>query len=432
MKKIALLMVFMMVFTFSYSFSDSDDTDNSDVVSSASQTDDEWNEESEKEYDEEDVLESQLDELEEEIELIEDTIDYLEDVLEDFEDLDSDADSLDDGTDDEFKDDDEMDDEDDDDIDDDDDEDDMDDEDDDDIDDDDDEDDMDDDDEDEMDNEDDEDEMDNEDDDDMDDVLVNVEGLSAEEVEALLVDYEMQLETLEEAYEAKKSSFDKVLDSEKSELEILKDQLEEAKDELEDELEALEDEIEDLKESGEDTSALEAEYQEKLEAFNAKKAEMKATILERRSLVIKKYRAKELKKIEEARKRLEALSTMEETLKVLPVESVLSKGIDFKFDTPPVIKGDRTVVPIRAITEGFGADVNWDNETRTVTIQKGDIEISMPIDSFEVKVNGETVELDVQSEIMNSRTYVPLRFIVETFGLKIDWDSETETIEIEQ
>ena len=354
MKKIALLMVFMMIFTFSYSFSDSDDG---------------WDEEMKGRNEAAEEKEEDLDDLEEEIESLEDIIDYLEDVLEDLEDSEAD-------------DDDDM-------------------------------------------NED-------NDDDDMEDALVNIENLSVEEIKTLLADKQTQLEALEEEFKAKKLVFDELLDFRKSELETLKDQLEKAKDELEEELEALEEEIEDLREAGEDTSALEAQYQEKLEAFNDKKAEMKASILERRSLVIKKYRARELKKIVEAKKRLEELSTMEETLKVLPVESVLSKGIDFKFDTPPVIKGDRTVVPIRAITEGFGADVSWDGETRTVTIQKGDIEISMPIDSFEVKVNGETVELDVQSEIMNSRTYVPLRFIVETFGLEINWHSETETIEIEQ
>lgn len=218
-----------------------------------------------------------------------------------------------------------------------------------------------------------------------------------------------------------KESRDK-LEQEKDEIEALKDEIEAAKDELEKQYEEIEDE---------ENSVIAEELKLQIEELKGKlqelKLDMKAIKLERKEVVRNKYTEEELNKIEEAK---EELLKAGEDIKVLDVDSILSSEAEMKFDTPPVIKGNRTLVPVRAIVEGFGADVEWDGETREVTVIKGDIEILLPLDYNEVYVNGEKVELDTKSEIMNSRTYVPLRFIVETFGLKVDWDGETETIEL--
>ena len=117
---------------------------------------------------------------------------------------------------------------------------------------------------------------------------------------------------------------------------------------------------------------------------------------------------------------------------MLGVDSVIAKGKNFKFDTPPVIKGGRTLIPVRAITEGFGANVEWNTETQQVTITKGEKVIILIIGSDTAVVNGEEIQIDSKSEILNGRTVVPLRFIIENFGLKVEWDDETETIEIEE
>ncbi|MCK5764299.1 MAG: copper amine oxidase N-terminal domain-containing protein, partial [Clostridiales bacterium] len=98
----------------------------------------------------------------------------------------------------------------------------------------------------------------------------------------------------------------------------------------------------------------------------------------------------------------------------------------------PYIKGGRTVVPVRALTEGLGALVSYNNETREVTIVKDGTEIVLLIGSNEALVNGETILLDSKAEITNSRTYVPIRFISEIFGLNVQWDGENEIIDIEE
>lgn len=101
------------------------------------------------------------------------------------------------------------------------------------------------------------------------------------------------------------------------------------------------------------------------------------------------------------------------------------------FDVPPVIINDRTLVPLRAIFEALGADVLWDGETETVTATKGDVEVKLVIGG-QALLNGQAVELDVPARIINDRTMVPLRFVSESLGYQVSWAEATRTINIRQ
>ena len=90
----------------------------------------------------------------------------------------------------------------------------------------------------------------------------------------------------------------------------------------------------------------------------------------------------------------------------------------------PVIKEGRTLVPLRFIAEGFGADVAWDDATRTVSITQGEKVITMPIDSTTYKVGEREFSLDVPAQIMNGRTMVPVRVVSETLGKQVFWDDK--------
>lgn len=217
----------------------------------------------------------------------------------------------------------------------------------------------------------------------------------------------------------------------KNKLEQDKDEVEAQKDELEIHKDELEKKYEEAKNSEDNELAeeLNQQIQELKGQMEELKLDMKSIMIKRKEVVRNKYTEDELEKIEEAK---EEMLEEGEAIKVLDVDSILSKKANMKFDTPPVIKGGRTLVPVRAIVEGFGAEVEWNEETREVTVIKDDVEIILPIDNNEVYVNGEKIDLDTKSEIMNSRTYVPLRFIAENLGLKVDWDEETETIELDE
>lgn len=103
-----------------------------------------------------------------------------------------------------------------------------------------------------------------------------------------------------------------------------------------------------------------------------------------------------------------------------------------KYDNvKPVIENDRTVVPVRAVTESIGAEVSWDEDTRTVTVTKGDTVIKMVIDSAEAYVNGEKVDLDADAHIVDGRTIVPLRFVAESLKLNVTWDDASRTVIID-
>ena len=98
------------------------------------------------------------------------------------------------------------------------------------------------------------------------------------------------------------------------------------------------------------------------------------------------------------------------------------------FDVPPQIINDRTMVPLRAIFEAIGATVNWDEATRTVTAEKGDVKISLTIDVAEIIKNDQKIALDVAPVIVSDRTLVPVRAICESFGSKVDFDAENLTV----
>lgn len=107
--------------------------------------------------------------------------------------------------------------------------------------------------------------------------------------------------------------------------------------------------------------------------------------------------------------------------------SVYMDGLPLIFDVPPVIEDDRTLVPIRKIVESMGGTVDW-YEGGYIDIQKDGRNIYLSIDLPVALVDNEPVSLDVPPRIINNRTLVPLRFVAETFGLKVEWDESTSSV----
>lgn len=107
-------------------------------------------------------------------------------------------------------------------------------------------------------------------------------------------------------------------------------------------------------------------------------------------------------------------------------------GEKVDFAQKPASVDGRTLVPMRAIFEVMGADVKWDNTTRTVTSTKGDILVAMTIDNSVIHVNGNEVTLDVAPTIIDGATMVPARAVAEAFGADVTWDADTKTVIITQ
>ncbi len=101
-------------------------------------------------------------------------------------------------------------------------------------------------------------------------------------------------------------------------------------------------------------------------------------------------------------------------------------------DCEPVIVNDRTLVPIRAVIEAMGGNVLWEQETKTATLNYGDDEIKLTIGDTTAYLNDEPNVLDTAPAIINDRTMLPIRFIAESFSFEVTWNNETREITIEK
>jgi len=97
-------------------------------------------------------------------------------------------------------------------------------------------------------------------------------------------------------------------------------------------------------------------------------------------------------------------------------------------DVPAQIIDGRTLVPLRAIFEALGIEVSWNGENQMITGTKGDTVIKLQVGNQKATVNGAEMEISVPPKIINGRSMVPVRFISESVGAKVDWDGETRSV----
>ncbi|MBQ6614419.1 MAG: copper amine oxidase N-terminal domain-containing protein [Clostridia bacterium] len=105
-------------------------------------------------------------------------------------------------------------------------------------------------------------------------------------------------------------------------------------------------------------------------------------------------------------------------------------GISKSLDAAPIIKNSRTLLPVRFLAENLGAEVTWNDATKTATLKTSDITIDVTINAKSMKVNGADVALDSPAIIESGRTYLPLRAIANALGVSNDdiyWDGATST-----
>jgi peptidoglycan endopeptidase LytE len=101
-------------------------------------------------------------------------------------------------------------------------------------------------------------------------------------------------------------------------------------------------------------------------------------------------------------------------------------------DARPFIDSDgRTEVPVRFVSQSLGYDVQWDGDSRTVTMAGNDKIIVLQIGSNRANVNGQAVFLDTRPYIVAGRTFVPLRFVAENSGARVQWIPETWTVNVD-
>lgn len=108
--------------------------------------------------------------------------------------------------------------------------------------------------------------------------------------------------------------------------------------------------------------------------------------------------------------------------------SIEIDGKIIKTDAAPFIEKDRTFVPIRFIGEALNYKVDWNKDKKLVTIKNNDRQILMTIGDTNITVNNEKIKNDVAPLIRKDRTYVPLRFVAENMNLKVNWDGKEKKV----
>ena len=109
-------------------------------------------------------------------------------------------------------------------------------------------------------------------------------------------------------------------------------------------------------------------------------------------------------------------------------------GVEQKvfMDIAPFIENDRTMLPIRFVAEALGFNVQWDNENRTVILIDKENVVKIPVDTNQIIVNGKVYESDVKPVIKNDRTMLPIANIARALGLKdgkdIFWNGNTKEV----
>ncbi|OQB15663.1 MAG: hypothetical protein BWY15_00376 [Firmicutes bacterium ADurb.Bin193] len=111
------------------------------------------------------------------------------------------------------------------------------------------------------------------------------------------------------------------------------------------------------------------------------------------------------------------------------VISVFVNGNKLLFDTDPVLTpSDRVLVPMRAVFEALGAQIEWDAATETVTAKSGKTTIKVQIGSSTMLKNGSKITLDAVAALCGDRTLVPVRAVSEALGATVMWDGENSSV----
>ncbi len=113
-----------------------------------------------------------------------------------------------------------------------------------------------------------------------------------------------------------------------------------------------------------------------------------------------------------------------------PLVRVYINGEYLGFEQNPIIENERVLVPMRAVFNALGAEVEWNDSNKNITAKKGSTIINLTIGKNNMSVNDREISLDTEPIIVNDRTFVPIRAISEAFKAEVDWNQKERKVEI--
>jgi hypothetical protein len=147
--------------------------------------------------------------------------------------------------------------------------------------------------------------------------------------------------------------------------------------------------------------------------------------------IIREQKAEEEKRMEEMKKNYFEVERQEDLrIAAEGYASVKINNDRIYFEQYPRIIDGRLIAPIRPIITRMGVNIEWDPKTSSVICSKGDKNIVLKINSKDVLINGKKTTIDVAPRIIEGYTFMPVRVVTELFGGEIEWDNETKVANI--
>ncbi|SDX37591.1 stalk domain-containing protein [Paenibacillus sp. CF384] len=111
--------------------------------------------------------------------------------------------------------------------------------------------------------------------------------------------------------------------------------------------------------------------------------------------------------------------------------SVVLDGSKLSFDVPPQVISGSTMIPYRLLSEKLNAKIGFDQASKKLSVTRGTTTVQLTIGSNQATTNGKSVTLDAKAVEKNGRTLVPLRFLGEAFGLWVNWNAGSKTVNLD-
>lgn len=108
--------------------------------------------------------------------------------------------------------------------------------------------------------------------------------------------------------------------------------------------------------------------------------------------------------------------------------TVTIDGEQLQTDQTPIIYNSRTLVPLRSIFEALGAEVNWYQAYGSISCYRNDASLSLTVNDHYAYINGSQVYIDQPPIIVNNRTLVPVRVVSEALGATVVWDNDNRAV----
>jgi hypothetical protein len=128
-----------------------------------------------------------------------------------------------------------------------------------------------------------------------------------------------------------------------------------------------------------------------------------------------------------------AITTLNSTVGVaeMPLRVVVNGEKIYFPDAQPFIDANgRTQVPVRFVSEALGAKVDWNGDTKKVTVALNSRNVVLTIGLKKYEINNQSYQMDTVALLQESRTFVPIRFVSEALGASVVWDQATKSVYI--